>query len=102
MISLLSQSAWVMATSPDASIRNGTQAVELAERAAQLSSDLDPSVLGTLASAYAEAGRYSEAQGTVHKALNLAEQEPNAQQLVDGLKSREALYKANTPFRDTQ
>ncbi len=102
LLALLSQSAWVLSTSPDASVRNGAEALELAQRAAQISKEQDPSVLDTLAAAYAETGKFSEAVETAQKALELAAQQENAESLVEGLKARCALYQANTPFRDTQ
>ncbi len=63
-ITLLNDTAWMLATNPNASIRNGPEAVELAQRAVQLSDGREPIVLGTLAAAYAEAGRFPEAVQT--------------------------------------
>ena len=63
-IALLNDTAWVLATNPNASIRNGAEAIELAQRAVQLSDGREPAVLGTLAAAYAEAGRFPEAVQT--------------------------------------
>ena len=102
LLPLLSQSAWVLSTSPNASVRNGAEALELAQRAAQLSKEQDPSILDTLAAAYAETGKFPEAVETTQKALELATQQENAQSLIEGLKARRALYEATTPFRDTQ
>ena len=70
--------AWVLATCPQASLRNGNKAVELAQRANQLTGDGNPVVLGTLAAAYAEAGRFPEAVETAQRALQLAETQSNA------------------------
>ena len=42
-------------------MRNGSEAVRLAEHAATMTTDYDPSMLTTLAAAYAEAGRIPEA-----------------------------------------
>jgi tetratricopeptide (TPR) repeat protein len=93
---LLGQTAWVLATNPEASIRNGSEAVELAERAVKASGGKDPTALDTLAAAYAEAGRFPEAVKTARQALALAP-EP----LADGVKSRIALYESRSPFRET-
>ena len=60
----LNDTAEVLATNPNASVRNGTEAVELAERALKLSGGNEPAILGTLAAAYAEAGRFPEAAAT--------------------------------------
>ena len=46
--------AWILATCPDASIRNGTQAVELAKQANQFSAGNNPAILATLAAAQAK------------------------------------------------
>src|SRR5207248_7520021 len=46
---------WVLATAPNASLRNGIRAVELAERALKLAGGLSPILHRTLAAAYAEA-----------------------------------------------
>src|SRR5581483_11843316 len=59
-IEALNNMAWLMATSPETEIRNGPRAVQLAEHACALDSKL-PFLLGTLAAAYAEAGRFSDA-----------------------------------------
>ncbi len=63
-IVLLNETAWMLATNPNASIRDGAEAVELAQRAVQLSEGREPAVFGTLAAAYAEAGRFAEAVQT--------------------------------------
>jgi Flp pilus assembly protein TadD len=100
-LALLSQTAWVLATCPEASVRNGAEAVELAKRAVQLSGGKEPAVLDTLAAAYAETGRFAEAVETIRQALALATQQ-NEQPLIEGLKARMALYEAKTPCRETQ
>jgi tetratricopeptide (TPR) repeat protein len=52
--------------------RNGSEAVQLAEAACRLSGRRNPSFLGTLAAAYAEAGRFADAVKTMQEALALA------------------------------
>jgi tetratricopeptide (TPR) repeat protein len=100
-VPVLSQTAWVLATSPEASLRVGTEAVVLAERAAQLSGGREPAILDTLAAAYAEAGRFSEAAQSANQALALAVKQNN-RRLVELLEARIALYRSKTPFRDAQ
>jgi len=92
---LLGQAAWVLATNPKASVRNGDEAVELASRAVKLSGAKDPAALDTLAAAYAEAGRFPDAVQTARLALALA-----PAPLAEDLKARITLYEANRPFRD--
>jgi tetratricopeptide (TPR) repeat protein len=89
----LRQAAWVLATSPDASVRNGVEAVKLAERAARASSDAD--VLDTLAAAYAETGRFAEAVAAAKKALVSGDSG-----MAEALKARLALYESGAPYRD--
>jgi Flp pilus assembly protein TadD len=64
--------AWMLASHPDPQIRNGKEAVKLAERACRLTNNEQPFYLGTLAAAYAEAGRFSDAIATAEKARDLA------------------------------
>jgi Flp pilus assembly protein TadD len=96
---VLNRTAWVLATSPVPSVRNGREALDLAQRALQSSSGQDPAILSTLAAAYAELGRFREAVQTARQAMDLAAQQ-NRQPLAEDLKAKIALYKANTPFRE--
>ncbi len=96
---LLNNTAWMLATNPNASVRNGAEAVELAERALKLSGGNEPAILGTLAAAQAEAGRFPEAAATARKALELARQQNN-QALADVLRARIALYEAGKPYHE--
>jgi tetratricopeptide (TPR) repeat protein len=89
--------AWVLATCPQASLRNGNQAVELARRANWLTGNENPVFLGTLATAYAEAGRFPEAVETAQRALKLAEAQSNTA-LADAVRSQMKLYQAGVPF----
>jgi Flp pilus assembly protein TadD len=89
--------AWALATGPQASLRNGNRAVELAQRANQLAGNNNPVLLFTLATAYAEAGRFSEAVETAQRALQLAEAQSNTA-LADDIRSEIKLYEAGVPF----
>jgi len=64
----LNDLAWILATSPDAAVRNGREAVTLAERACKLTNYKMPLLIGTLAAAYAEAGRFPDAVSSAEKA----------------------------------
>lgn len=96
---LLNNLAWVLATCPEASIRNGARAVELAQQAERLSAGKDPALLGTLAAACAEAGRFADAVRTAQRALDLAVAQTNASQ-AGTLRTRLKLYESGSPFRD--
>jgi Flp pilus assembly protein TadD len=64
--------AWLLATCSDRSLRNGPKAVALALQASQHSHDQKPEILGTLAAAYAESGKPSDAVATAQRARQLA------------------------------
>jgi tetratricopeptide (TPR) repeat protein len=68
----LNNLAWILATCPEADLRNGPEAVPLAERACQATAFQQPTLIGTLAAAYAEAGRFDEAVQTAQKASDVA------------------------------
>jgi tetratricopeptide (TPR) repeat protein len=71
-LTALNNIAWQRAAHPDEKIRDGAAAVKYAERAAELSKHAEPSILDTLAAAYAQAGRFDDAVATAQKALALA------------------------------
>jgi len=91
--------AWILATYPEETLRNGTRAVKLAKQASMLPGGQDPIVLRTLAAAYAEAGEFSKANETASEALKSAAARKNSS-LVETLQSEIALYRANTPYRE--
>jgi tetratricopeptide (TPR) repeat protein len=64
--------AWILATHPRSELRDGREAVKLAERACELTANHDPASLRTLAAAYAEAGRFPAAVETARKGEELA------------------------------
>jgi Flp pilus assembly protein TadD len=68
----LNNLAWILATCPDETLRNGSKAVEYAEYACLITKFKDPHTVGTLAAAYAEAGRFPEAVVTADFAIRLA------------------------------
>jgi tetratricopeptide (TPR) repeat protein len=90
--------AWLLATSPEAGVRHGARAVELAERANQLTGGRNPSILRTLAAARAETGRFEEALQSAHRALDLAVAEGN-EELARILRGEIELYKAGNSVR---
>jgi tetratricopeptide (TPR) repeat protein len=92
--------AWLRATCPRASLRNGAEAIELAQRANQLSRGKRSDVLDTLAAAYAEAGWFPEALAAARKALQLATPQ-DAPTFQDALRGRITLYEAGKPFHQT-
>ncbi|MEO2047207.1 MAG: tetratricopeptide repeat protein [Pirellulales bacterium] len=90
--------AWILATHADPHLRNGTQAVEFAERCARDHGENQPGVLDTLAASYAEAGRFLEAQTTAEQALKMARSQSN-QALTKDIQRRLDLYRNEKPYR---
>ncbi len=95
----LNNLAWVLATHPDFSLRNGVEAVRYATRAINSAKMKDADQLDTLAAAYAEAGQFKEAEMAAEEAVKLATV-ARRNELVDSIEKRLALYKAGKPFRD--
>jgi len=97
----LNNLAWLLATAADSAVRNGAEAVRLAERACELTGRKQAFNIGTLAAAYAEAGRFEDAVRAAQQAIDVA--------TADGDKARAdinrqllELYKTGKPFRQTQ
>ena len=65
----LNNLAWLLATCSEQTVRDGAEAVRLAEHACRLSGYKEARTLGTLAAAYAEAGRFTEAVEAAQKAV---------------------------------
>jgi tetratricopeptide (TPR) repeat protein len=93
----LNNLAWLLATAPDPGLRNGKEAVRLAERACRQSEFKEALLLGTLAAAYAEAGRFDDAVATAQKARELAL--TNGQKdVADANERLLELYKSRQPY----
>lgn len=91
--------AWVYATCPDPAIRDGSKAVEFAERAVRLSGSKNALVFRTAAAAYAEAGRFGEAVQFAERGRELALKQGNVR-LADELQRSRELYDNGMPLRD--
>ncbi len=98
-ITALNNLAYLRAASPQPSLRNGVQAVELARRADEAASGSDPVVLGTLAAAYAEQGMFSEAVKTAQRGQDIANSRSDKSR-ANQLQSQITLYESRMPLRD--
>ena len=90
--------AWILATCPDATLRDGPRAVALARSADRLSGGNQTAILDTLAAAYAEAGKYQEAVATARRALDSTAEES----VAEGLRVRLRLYEAGVPYHESK
>lgn len=91
--------AWVFATCPEDSIRDGAAAVELGEKALRISGGKIPMIHRVLAAAYAESGRFADAIETAQRGAELATTQGNPG-LAAELESNIALYRSARPLRD--
>jgi twitching motility protein PilT len=96
----LNNLAWILSTHPDARLRNGKEAVSLAEHAYTITNGKNPAILDTLSAAYAEAGDFTSAITAATAGLDLA-LSLGDQLHAQALSSRLPLYEAGTPVRDT-
>ena len=97
---VLNNLAWILATHPDAEVRDGAEAVRLAERACELTQYKLPAMLDTLATAYAETGQFDQAVKTAQKAIQLA-QAAGKETLAKDIQGRLDLYEAKRPYRES-
>ena len=91
--------AWILATHPDAALRDGRRAVQLAEIANRASQGKQPSVLGTLAAAQAEAGQFKQAVETIRQAIELATAAGD-EKTVEKHRAKRSMYESSRPYRD--
>jgi tetratricopeptide (TPR) repeat protein len=98
-LGVLNNLAWLLATCPDAHLRNGVQAVKYAERACGLTHYGVAPLVGTLAAAYAEAGRYDDAITATEKACALATA-AGEKELLEKNRKLLVLYRARQPYRE--
>jgi len=91
--------AWLLATDADAKLRNGAEALRLAERAVELTARSEPNYLDTLAAAYAEVGRFSQAVDTSRAAIARARSGDQAFLAVE-FEKRLQSYLESRPWRE--
>jgi protein O-mannosyl-transferase len=89
--------AWLLATASDGSLRNGSESIELAQRANLLSGRNNPMVLRTLAAALAQLGKYSDAVGVSRTAIAAARQAGQTN-MLEVLNAEMKLYQTGRPF----
>jgi protein O-mannosyl-transferase len=95
----MSNLAWIFATSPEDSLRDGAKAVQLAEGALHISGRRIPLIFRTLAAAYAENGEFSKAIQTAQQGVELANNQGNSA-LATELQGNIVLYQEQRPLRD--
>jgi tetratricopeptide (TPR) repeat protein len=86
--------AWLLATAPDAGLRDATQAIRFGEQAADLTGRQDASALDVLAAAYAAAGQFDRAAAVAQTALDM---KPDAA-LAGAITRRVELYRQHRAY----
>lgn len=89
--------AWLLATCPEARHRDPAEAVQLAELACAGTNQRDPTMLDTLAAAFAAAGRYQDAVQTAERAIELARQQRQSA-LENSIDQRRQLYRRGQAY----
>ncbi len=89
--------AWILASCPEPSLRDGRRAVELAERARRMSGADSPVILHTLAAAHAQNRQFDRATQTAADALALATREGNSD-LANDLRKELEIYRSGAPY----
>jgi tetratricopeptide (TPR) repeat protein len=98
-VEALNNLAWALATSPRADLRDGNRAVQLAQNACELTHFEKTIYIGTLAAAYAEAGKFDDAISTAQRACELA-QKNGETNLFQRNQELLKLYRAHKPARE--
>lgn len=94
---ILNNLAWVLATSPDDSLRDGKRSIELATQAAEETKFQQAHILSTLAASYAETGDFAKAIEWSKKAIEIS-----AEALKPALAKELESYEAKKPWRELQ
>ena len=94
---VLNDVAWTLATSQNAKMRDGSNAVMYAEKTVNATARKNAAYLDTLAAAYAEVGNFTNAIAVQSEAMALLKDEKNKADFATRLK----LYEANTPYHST-
>ncbi len=90
--------SWFLCTCPDAKLRDGKRALELANHACELSGWTQATFIDTLAAAFAEQRNFGEASVWQQRAIDLVGQSQT--ELKQELQKRLELYRKGLPYRE--
>ena len=96
--------AWLRATDPDPALRDGAEALRLAEAACRIAIGKEPDAfaangLDTLAAAQARAGRFDDAVATAGRAAEMMDSLGN-RRAARSFRDREEMYRQKQPYQD--
>ena len=98
-VSRMNLLAWRHATQADSKDAEKRQAVVLGQMVVELTANKHPTMLDTLAVAYAANDRFADAVATEEKALAIAEANAKAKHLVPDFRQRLELFRESKPYR---
>ncbi|MBK8040674.1 MAG: tetratricopeptide repeat protein [Verrucomicrobiaceae bacterium] len=101
MTSTLANTAWILATTADDTLRDAPKALHHAKRAAELSKRGDPSILQVLAGAQAAAGDFDQAVATAIEAVKLARAKGN-EGLANSIEAMQRQFEQKQPYRQAR
>jgi hypothetical protein len=93
------QTARLLATAPERYIRQGSEALRLAEKICESTGFRSPAALDLLAMALAETGQFGKAYKAANNAYRLALKN-HENKLAAEIKAREKLYQTEKPYRE--
>ncbi len=93
------QLGWLLAAAAEQALRNGEEAVRLAEKVCEASGYRKPGTLDLLAAAYAETGEFEKAVQTAARSYRLA-MASGQTQLASQIQTRMKLYETEQPYRE--
>lgn len=96
---VLNNLAWLLATSPDAGLRDGRRSVELARKACEKTEWKEAHIISTLAAGYAETGDFESARRFSRQAVETGETSAEVKMQLQG---ELASYEQNKPWRERQ
>ena len=91
--------AWLLAASHDGAVRNGPEALAMAEKLIQSQPFRSPELLDLLAVGQAETGQFEAATASLQEAL--AQSKTGQEAWVAGIKTRQALFMRHVPYHET-
>jgi protein O-mannosyl-transferase len=91
--------AWLLATSPDPTLRDGTRAIQLTQNVLSRAGRDNPSVLRAAGAAYAETGQFDKAIAMAEEALQITRAQGN-EALTEDLQHNIGNYRQQLPLRD--
>ena len=98
-VDAINRVAWILATHPDPNVRNGAEALSLAQQACALTKQQHAPSLNTLAAALAENGQFPEAAQHMQQAIGVA-RAAGQNGFVAVAEKLLVLYQSGLPFRE--